>query len=84
MSDAAIKAALAHMPEIIAGTPEVRCGNCRFRYPKHGMEADAGMGICGRYRGSLALYTLGHSEACWHHQRVAVTRAQQRRTARDE
>jgi hypothetical protein len=70
MSGDPVRAARAHMPELIQGTPDIRCGNCRFRYPKHGPAADAGMGICGRYRGSIALLTLGHSEACWHHQRA--------------
>lgn len=75
MSGDGVRAALEHMPELIPGTPDIRCGNCRFRWPKVGPQADAGMGICGRYRGSLPLYTLGHSEACWHHQRAAALAA---------
>ena len=74
MSNDAIKAALAHLPEIIPGTPEVRCGTCRFRRPQYGILADAGMGTCGRYRGRVSFLTLGHSEACWHHQRRKAAR----------
>lgn len=71
-ADPAVRRALEHMPEIIQGTPDIRCGNCRFRYPRTGPASDAGMGLCRRYRGAMPLYTLGHSEACWHHQRAAA------------
>lgn len=73
-----LERALHHMPDILHGTAEIRCGTCRF----HSLDDAAGMGFCRRYRGSLPMYVRSW-ELCWHHQGKPVRAALERMEAGD-